>query len=296
MPTTETKEALKMMALDPAGQLSLQDEYLSLEDFYVMRKDAVSSKTWDFILKSEVDLRTLQYVNPAHNLLKNHFLNLAAKNAETQKEALALWLELFRRTDFLGQNKLWNLMEDTLADNFKHLKNESKRLILRALVSAIPVCLTHHLRGEILIWLLPGECYTGFLSAETPKAWEKVLGFYKLISKKQLILLLSFAEKQGVLGTLKKSFYRTLRWQLYFGAEIPDAQHDKLQMLNEARNLENQNKQLANHDLEKIWQALGDKTAESTAVMIEYLRKDLEKSIDHSAAIPELMSLFCDKS
>ncbi|MDD4352747.1 MAG: hypothetical protein PHU71_07295, partial [Candidatus Gracilibacteria bacterium] len=143
---------------------------------------------------------------------------------------------------------------------------------------------------------LPGECYTGFLSAETPKAWEKVLGFYKLISKKQLILLLSFAEKQGVLGTLKKSFYRTLRWQLYFGAEIPDAQHDKLQMLNEARNLENQNKQLANQDLEKIWQALGDKTEESTAVMIEYLRKDLEKSIDHSAAIPELMSLFCDKS
>ena len=285
---------MKLIALDDTGHLSLQDNYLKLEDFFVIAKEAVTDQTWEFILQSDVNLHTLSFLESATHVLQEKMNNLVAKNHAAQKEALALWLGLFRRTDFLGQIKLWQMLEDTLKTEFTYWQVELKKLLTAALLAALPATSTFNLRGEILQKLLPENPELEVLLELKPESYQSLPELAKILTRKQVAGLLNNLQSRHLLQKLAPAQIRKLRWQVYFGTDLPEGQNEQLALLNAARQHEDPAAQLNEKDLKDIWKILKEDTPDNRLTVVEYLKRDLQEESENSPALLQILELFQD--
>jgi len=291
MKVAKQKTKVELLSLDNEGQVSVQDNYLGLDDIYMVSEDMVDSKTWDFVLKSGVSLREASFLKPVYEKLRHDLQNLSAKQLSKQEEAMDLYLAVFKKADFLGQNRLWNLMEQMVSEEIKYFKPEFKRLVLKTFLELIPYCLTYNLRGEFLIWLLPADEYSGLISKDTPRAFKKLLDLYTLFSRKQLFLLLRFAFVNGVFD-LESEEGKKLSWYLHFGPEYPRNNTEQMGVLHEARRQESNLAVIAQSDTNSIWEFFQEDTEENRLAVIEYFRREIADSSEDSTALLELLQMF----
>lgn len=285
---------MKLIALDSTGRLSEQDSYLRLEDLFLLPEESVSEQTWEFVLQSDVDLRQVSFLEAVWPVLQEKFNNLVAKKQPVQKEALALWLAIFARTDFLGQNKLWQLMTDTLQAEFEFWKSELCSLLAETLVQSLAGAGTFNLRGEILQRLLPDKMEQQNLLDLWPESYHRLVEMKKLFTRRQLGSLLSILGARKALQKFSPAEFRQLKWQVYFGRDLPEAQNEQLSLLNAARQHEDPGAQLNDKELKDIWKILKGDTPDNRLTVVQYLKLDLKEESENSPALLQLLELFQD--